>query len=67
MHGKLINLNYCHKKFSTQEEFEEGTNYINAIFVKKMFSFRNNLKQHILFNHADPANRSKVPCRECKK
>ena len=47
MHGKLINLNYCHKKFSTQEEFEEGTNYINAIFVKKMFSFRNNLKQHI--------------------
>ena len=65
--GKLTDSNYCYKKFSTQEEYAEGTNHINAMFVKKIFSFRNNLKQHILVNHADPANRSKVPCRECKK
>ena len=65
--GKLTDSNYCYKKFSTQEEYAEGTNHINAMFVKKIFSFRNNLKQHILVNHADPANRSKGPCRECKK
>ena len=65
--GKLTDSNYCYKKFSTQEEFAEGTNHINAMFVKKIFSFRNNLKQRILVNHADTANRSKVPCRECKK
>ena len=45
--GKLTDSNYCYKKFSTQEEFEEGTNYILAILVKKMFSFRKILKQHI--------------------
>ena len=33
--GKLIDSNYCHKKFLTQEEFAEETNYINGMFVKK--------------------------------
>lgn len=35
--GKLTDSNYCYKKFSTQEEFAEGTNHVNAMFVKKYF------------------------------
>ena len=54
----------CDKKFSTHEIHKP---YKCNICEKRFSFFRHNLKQHILVNHTDPANRSKVPCTECKK
>ena len=46
---------------------QKGEKLYKYEICKKRFSFRNNVKQHILVNDADPANRSKVPCRKCDK
>ena len=46
---------------------QKGEKLFKCEICEKRFSFRNNVKLHILVNDADPANRSKVPCRKCDK
>ena len=44
-------------------KIHKGDKLYKCNFCEKRFSFRNNLKQHKVVNHADPTKRSKVSFR----
>ena len=49
------------------KKIHKGDKSYNCDVCEIRFSFRNNVKQHILVYDADPVNKPKVPCRKCDK
>ena len=49
------------------KKIHKGDKSYNCDVCEIRFSFRNNVKQHILVYDADPANRPKVSCRKCDR